>query len=141
MTPRPTGLTKDAGWQIGVSRTLPVDCDAAWEFLLSPAGLSLWIGDGVRLPLEKGLTYRTVDGTTGEIRSLRPRDRIRLTWKPADRARDATIQLAVRPTASGCSVRFHTERLDSEHERTAMRSHWRAVLERLAARVARLGEP
>lgn len=45
MTTKPTGLTKDAGWQIGVTRTLPTDLDIAWDYLLSPAGLSLWLGE------------------------------------------------------------------------------------------------
>ena len=46
ITTRPTGLTKDAGWQVGVSRTLPIDVGAAWDYLLSPAGLAHWLGDG-----------------------------------------------------------------------------------------------
>jgi uncharacterized protein YndB with AHSA1/START domain len=135
-TARPTGLTRDAGWQIGVSRTLPVDVDTAWRVLLSPAGLAVWLGDGVREPLRTGAAYETADGTTGEVRSLHPGDRIRLTWQPPGRGADATVQLTVRPAARGCTVRFHAERLHSEAERTALRAHWRAVLERLAALLA-----
>lgn len=136
MTTRPTGLTKDAGWQVGVSRTLPVDFDTAWEYLLSPAGLSLWLGDGLAGPLEKGRTYETIEGTTGEIRSLRPGDRVRLTWRPPGRQQEAIVQLVLRPAVTGCSVRFHSERLDSENEREAMRSHWRTILDQLAAAIS-----
>jgi len=135
MTTKPTGLTKDAGWQIGVTRTLPTDLDIAWDYLLSPAGLSLWLGDGVPGPLEKGLTYETTDGTIGEIRSVRPGDRVRLTWRPPGRQQHAIVQLALRPSATGCSVRFHSERLDSENERKAMRSHWRKILDQLAVAI------
>lgn len=35
MTSRPTGLTKDAGWEVGVSRTLGTDPGTMWEYLLS----------------------------------------------------------------------------------------------------------
>ncbi len=132
MTSRPTGLTKDAGWEVGVSRTLPTDPGTMWEYLLSEPGLSLWLGDGVPGPLEKGLPFSTTDGTTGEICSLRPGDRVRLTWKPPGRQQYAVVQLALRPAPTGCSVRFHSERLDSESERETMRFHWRKVLDQLA---------
>ena len=41
----PVGLTKDAGWQIGVRKTLPVALEDAWNLLVSEEGLSLWLGD------------------------------------------------------------------------------------------------
>ena len=130
-TERPVGLTRDAGWQIGVSRTLPVDLTTAWERLLSPAGLALWLGDGIATELATGATYRTADGTTGEVRSLRTRDRVRLTWQPPGRPEPATVQLALTEAARGTTVRFHTERLASAEEREALRQHWGAVLDRL----------
>ena len=33
MTQRPVGLTRDAGWEIGVSRTVPFPIDDVWDFL------------------------------------------------------------------------------------------------------------
>lgn len=133
MTERPVGLTRDAGWQIGISRTFPVEVQTAWELLTSPAGLELWLGQGVPTPLTKGASYRTSDGTRGEIRSVRPLDRVRLTWQPEGRAAPATVQLALLPSPRGCSVRFHTEHLVSEQERESMRTHWCKVLDRLEA--------
>ena len=47
MPDTPVGLTKDAGWQIGVSRTLPVTTEEAFAVVLSPEGLAVWRGDGV----------------------------------------------------------------------------------------------
>ena len=55
----PTGLTRDAGWQIGVSRTLPVDLATAWERLLAPAGLALWLGELTTGPLTVGAPFAT----------------------------------------------------------------------------------
>lgn len=131
MSPREVGLTRDVGWQIGVSRTLAVPLDAAWDLLVSPSGLAVWLGDDVSAPLASGDTYTTRDGTTGEVRSVRPRDRVRLTWRPPGRARPATVQVALVARPSGCSVRFHTEHLESAAERERMREHWRTVLDRL----------
>ena len=130
----PTGLTKDAGWEVGVSRTLPVELDVAWDFLISPAGLGLWLGE-VTSPLAKGAEYTTRDGTTGEVRSMRPRDRVRLTWKPEGREQPATVQVAVTPARHGTTVRFHTERLVSKDERGRLRQRWRQALDRIEAQL------
>ena len=34
----PVGRTKDAGWEIGVSRTLPITPQEAWARIEDPAG-------------------------------------------------------------------------------------------------------
>lgn len=129
MSERPTGLTRDAGWQIGVSRTLPVDVADAWRFVVSTAGLRVWLGDDVNTPLAKGQQFTTADGTVCEIRSLHDEDRIRLTWQPPGRPRPATVQLALTPAKSGTTFRFHTERLVDADEREHMRAHWKGVLD------------
>lgn len=127
MTERPVGRTSDAGWQIGVARTIRVGIDTAWDYLMSPQGLSTWLGAGVEGPPVTGRRYETVDGTGGEFRSVRPRDRVRLTWQPAARPDDATVQIALKATKAGCTFRFHTERLYDSEEREAMRQHWRSI--------------
>lgn len=132
MNERPVGLTRDAGWQIGVSRTLPVELDTAWEYLISSDGLAVWLGPGVETPLARGRRYETSDGTSGQIRSLREHDRIRLTWQPIGRPDDATVQIALAPTKTGCTFRFHTERLYDRDERELMRTHWQHVADRIA---------
>jgi len=74
----PVGETKDAGWNIGVSKTLPYSVPELWDFITSTEGITLWLGEGA--VLENGSAYKTADGTTGEVRSIREHDRIRLTW-------------------------------------------------------------
>ncbi len=128
----PTGLTQDAGWQIGVSRTFPVPVEQAWDVLVDGPGLPLWLGPGATIPDEVGHAYRTDDGAEGELRSLRPVDRLRLTWQPAGRGgRPTVVQLVVRPSATGTSVRLHQEHLADADERERQRDHWQAALDRL----------
>ena len=133
MSERPVGLTQDVGWEVGASRTFPLTLEAAWDRMLSPAGLAIWLGEGVPLPLAKGDTYETADGTVGEIRSVRPLDRVRLTWRPADREQEATLQFAISATSTGCSIHFHVEHLVSAEDREAVRAHLRGVLDRLGS--------
>lgn len=135
MSDRPVGLTRDAGWEIGVSRTLPASVHSMWDLLVSPTGLAIWLGGGLGSLPDVGAEYTLADGTRGELRSLRPLDRVRLTWQPPGRDRPATVQVALLATPSGCSVRFHTEQLADAQDRERMREHWRGVLDALAARV------
>ncbi|MFJ1895344.1 MULTISPECIES: SRPBCC domain-containing protein [unclassified Streptomyces] len=123
----PKGLTQDAGWQIGVSATLPFPRSVVWEFMVSPEGIELWLGEGAELPPAptKGTTFETVDGVTGEIRSYRPLDRIRATRGTT------TVQLAVSSSGDRSVLRFHQEHLASAEEREQQRAHWQGVMERV----------
>lgn len=131
----PTGLTKDVGWQIGVSRTVPGTPDEVWATLVGEAGVAVWLGELDALPTRKGEAYRTAAGAAGELRSFRPGERIRLTYQPPGRATPTTLQVALRAggSRSGPStvVTFHQEHLADAGEREAMRAHWKAVVERL----------
>ena len=127
----PVGKTKDAGWQIGVSRTVDRPADEVWEFLSSQQGLAVWLGEGVRLAGVRGEPYETDEGTVGEIRSYRPNDRIRLTWQPVDWEHDATVQVAVTAKGDRTVLRFHQERLADAGEREQQRDHWASVIDRV----------
>ncbi|MEU1219982.1 SRPBCC family protein [Streptomyces microflavus] len=128
----PTGLTRDAGWEIGASRTIHRSPQAVWEFITGPEGAALWLSAEGPLPKEKGAPYRTADGTRGEIRSYHPGDRVRLTHGTS------TVQVTVTPGSSeGRAVlRFHQERLASAAEREERRTYWKGVLDRVVAELA-----
>ncbi len=132
----PTGKTKDAGWQIGVSTTLDHSIDDVWKLLASDEGVGIWLGDGVSLDGSAGQTYETVDGIVGEVRSYHVKNRIRLTWQPKDWTHDTTVQLAVTAKDAKTTLRLHQERLDSSAEREQQRSHWKNIAEQLSARLA-----
>ncbi|NUP25973.1 MAG: SRPBCC domain-containing protein [Nocardia sp.] len=124
----PTGLTADAGWQIGVSRTLPHPPDVVWDYLTGPAGLACWLGSGAEPAPEPGAPYRTDTGVTGEIRSYRPGDRIRLTYGPT------TVQVALTAaTGDRTRLRFHQERMSSPGQREQQRAYWQQVMDRIDA--------
>ncbi|MGI5402216.1 SRPBCC family protein [Streptomyces sp. CA-135486] len=118
----PTGLTQDAGWEIGVSKTLPLPVDIVWEFIASPEGVACWLGEGTQLPTRKGESYEREDGIAGEVRSYRPGDRVRLTYGTT------TLQVAVSAAGEKTVLRFHQERLADSGERERQRAHWKAVM-------------
>jgi uncharacterized protein YndB with AHSA1/START domain len=126
------GQTKDVGWNIGVSKTLPYPVEQVWALLTSEAGLRLWLGD-VALGTRKGDRYETADGTVGEIRSFHPHDRVRLTWRPPGWTHDTTVQVAVTGKGDKTVLGFHQEWLADAEERERQREHWRAAMARVAA--------
>jgi uncharacterized protein YndB with AHSA1/START domain len=131
------GRTKDAGWQIGVTKTITRPTEAVWDFLTSPAGVAIWLGEGVAIRPEPGAGYETAAGIRGETRSFRALDRIRLTWQPRDWPHETTLQLAVRATGPGKTMlRVHQERLTDAAERERQREHWQGVLAELVAALA-----
>ncbi len=136
---RIVGQTGDAGFQLGVQKAVPLGREALWDLLTSPEGLEIWLGPGTEGVVEAGQSYRASDGLTGEIRAIRPGERIRLTWQPADRPAHTTLQLTLscpRNTDQRTTLRFHHEKLAGPDERNRMREHWRdvlAALEELAA--------
>lgn len=126
---RPTGQTKDVGWQIGVRRTLPMHPDAAWKWVISPEGADLWLGQGAALDFEKGATYQLADGTTGEVRVCKPGSHLRITYQPPGRERASTIQVRVIPSGEKTIFAFHEEHLPDETAREQRRAFYQSVLD------------
>lgn len=133
------GKTADAGWNIGVSRTLPYSAAEAWDFLVGREGLEIWLGPGVDLPREKGEAYETANGTRGEIRSYVEADRVRLTWQPKDWDHSSTVQVRLSGTGAKTTLRFHQEWLASAEEREEQRAYWTDVIEHVEAALAERG--
>ena len=127
----PVGETKDAGWEIGVSRTVGHPVERVWAFLTSRPGLDLWLGAGAAPAPERGATYESGDGTTGEVRSWHGLDRIRLTWQPKGWDHETTVQVTVRAIGDRTTIGFHQERMSDGDERERQRDHWRAVMDRV----------
>ena len=128
----PVGLTKDTCWQVGVSRRVPTELHRVWTTLTSPEGLAAWLGPGAAPDPQAGAPYEAADGTTGEMRSWRERDRLRATRLVPGEDHETTIQVTVSTTPTGTRIGLHQERMASQEERSRMRNHWKAVADELA---------
>jgi uncharacterized protein YndB with AHSA1/START domain len=121
-----TGLTKDAGWQVGVRTTVPAPVATVWQYLTGE-GLLVWLGEINALPTEKGAEFVTADGVRGSIRSWTDGTRIRISWQPSDWPHDTTLQLTLREVATGTTIGIHHEKLADREERKLMLGHWKNV--------------
>ena len=121
-----TGLTKDAGWELGVRTTVAAPRAEVWQYLLGE-GLPVWLGDIAEIPTETGAAFETADGVRGTIRSFTDATRIRLSWQPDDWPHDTVLQLTVKEAATGTTIGIHHEKLADRDERKLMLGHWKNV--------------
>ncbi len=76
-------------------------------------------------------------GSSGEIRVVKPGDRLRMTWQPAGWPAPATLQLTLSETRSGkTAIHAQLEKLPDADAREAVRKRWREALERIATAAA-----
>lgn len=113
-----TGKTRDAGWQVGVRRTLPLELDEAWRLLTSPPWLHHWSG------------LEALDPDNPAVRSLTAPRVIRV------RTPDALVQLRMQPAASGTTIAFHEEHLPDAKSRTVRKGHWAQFLDDFASAIS-----
>ena len=129
---RVVGQTADTGFQVGVQKTIPIGLDDAWTLLSSRRGVGCWLGKVGRFTLTEGKTYKTDVGIEGEIRVVKPGNRVRLTWQSPRMKRPATLQIALAASGQKTSFRIHLEHLPSQKSREEMKKHWRGILDSLA---------
>jgi uncharacterized protein YndB with AHSA1/START domain len=130
---RVVGETADTGFQVGVQRSVAADAQEAWELLT--ARPDLWLGEGASVALVEGERYE-LPGASGEVRVVKPGDRLRMTWQPEGWEAPATLQLTLSESASGkTAITAHLEKLPDAAARDEMRARWRETLDRIAAQI------
>ncbi|GAA0850898.1 hypothetical protein GCM10008915_65230 [Bifidobacterium pullorum subsp. gallinarum] len=125
----PVGVSKDAGVQIGVRKTMAMTKEQAWDFLTSPEGLALWIGDVPSIEFRVGHEYESKEGVSGKITVVIPYHKLRLTWKRKAWDNPSRLQIYVLSTNSGkTTIAIHQEMLEDVYMREVMRRYWNEVL-------------
>jgi uncharacterized protein YndB with AHSA1/START domain len=127
---RDVGKTADAGYQIGVRRTLASPEERVWAVLLSPEGLRIWLGGVAELVAGKPFAFK--DGTSGQVRVHKPWSHLRLTWRHPALERPSVLQVRVIPARTGTTLSIHQEQLAGPAVRADMKAHWEQVINRLA---------
>lgn len=106
-----TGLTRDAGWQVGVRKTFPILLEDAWKLITSQEGISAWLGKLPGFQPGEGAEYRLEDGAFGKFTVFKPGSHMRLTWQPGDYPRPSIIQVRVISAGDNTVIAFHQEHL------------------------------
>lgn len=128
----PVGVTKDAGVQIGVRKTIKVEKEKVWDYLTSPQGLPLWIWDVSEFRLQKGYEFKSKEGICGKLTVVLPFRKLRMKWKLPEWEKPSRLQLYLLPTDSGkTTIAIHQEMLDDVYVRELMRRFWADKLEQI----------
>lgn len=123
---RITGQTLSGTFQIGVTKTFPLEIEKAWERILT--GAPQWLGN--ELPKNTGETFSTKDGTCGILKVFKEYSHMRLTWQPRNWKKPSTLQVRVVPKKDNkTAVTFHQENLPNQKSLKQMRDHWKKILE------------
>ncbi|REK77643.1 SRPBCC family protein [Paenibacillus paeoniae] len=132
----PVGVTKDAGVQIGVRKTIAASKERVWDYLVSQEGLKLWAGDVSSFILQKGEVYQSKEGLFGKLTVVKPYHKLRLTWQRPEWDNPSRLQMYVL-SAKGdkTTVAIHQEMLDDIYVREVMRRHWEEKLNELTRRL------
>ncbi|MDG0791399.1 SRPBCC domain-containing protein [Cohnella ginsengisoli] len=121
------GRTKDAGYQIGVRRTVPATVEAAWRFLTGKEGLRAWLGEAESAVVREGESFATREGDSGRFTIVKPLSHMRLQWMKSDWEAPSTLQIRLLPAKQGTTISIHQEKLSGPAAREEMKAHWEGV--------------
>ena len=119
-----------SGFQVSVQRSVPGDAGAAWR-LIEARSDSLFGGP---VELTEGARYEVPAvgdsmAASGEVRVVKPGDRIRMTWQPVGWEAPALVQVTLLEAVSGkTAVNVLIEKLPDTEQREIARAHWRSAL-------------
>jgi len=108
------GLTKDAGWQFGVRKSIPVNASEVWDFLFSDNGTKLWL-----------------KGADKEFSTYKDHSHIRTKWKLKGWTNEATLQMRVLKNAGNTTIAFHLDKLLDEKQREETNNYWTKTLDEI----------
>ncbi|MCC3215529.1 MULTISPECIES: hypothetical protein [Chryseobacterium] len=110
------GLTKDAGWQFGIRKTMPTNVETLWETFFSDRGLGYW-----------------AEGVDQNFSTFKEYSHIRTTWKHKDFEERAHLQVRFIPTKDKdkTTISIHVDNLKNESQREVTKKYWLVVIESL----------
>lgn len=129
---RVTGQTQSSGFQIGVSKTLPVKRDELWNIIITPKVFALIVSDNINPETIINQKRTSETGIEYKITTWESRSHMRMQWKLPEWHSYSILQVRLAAQKSGRTVlTFHQEKMADESIREDMRLHWKEVLTKL----------
>ena len=122
------GQTRDAGFQIGVRKTVAVPAETVWNFLFSEAGLSIWLGKMSLENFELGKLFKTEEEIEGKLSVFKPNSHIRLTWTAKHWTNTSALQIRVIPSKEKATISFHQDKIIDGQQRDEMKKYWDKII-------------
>ncbi|MEO1214083.1 MAG: SRPBCC domain-containing protein [Bacteroidota bacterium] len=130
------GQTKDVGFQFGIRKTISGSTEDIWDYLFSPKGLKIWLGElETEFELKKG--FRTKNGVEGYVRLVKPNSHIRINWKRKDWTNLSTLQMRLITNKEKTTISFHQEKLGDSKQREEVKNYWSDILDKLTTELTK----
>jgi len=114
------------------TKTLPMSSKRAWKLLTSEEGMVKWLRPFSTFPWKAGQCFEVDGGIFGEIRTLKPGVRARLTWQEAHWEKPSVIQINLVPQkGEKCVLVIHHEKIPSVSLKSKLRNQWKEALSSL----------
>lgn len=115
------------------TKTLPLSSRKAWSLLTSEEGMRAWLRPFSPFPWKPGQSFEVDGGVFGEIRTLKPGVRARLTWQEAHWEKPSVVQIHVVPRkGEKCMLVIQHERIPSASLKGKLRDQWKRALAALS---------
>jgi hypothetical protein len=126
---RVTGQTMDAGFQVGINKTIPVPHKKLWALIFVENRLGLFQDN--KLNLAEGLTGVNSRGVSYKITTYRPYSHIRMQWRLPNWDEYSILQIRLNAkTDNNTTLSIHQEKLKNKNTREAMKLFWKKELEK-----------
>lgn len=111
------------------TKTLPVSSRDAWKMLTSESGMRKWLKPFSPFAWKPGQSFEVDGGIFGEIRTLKPGVRARLTWQEAHWAKPSVLQIHLVPRRGDkCVLVIQHERIPTASLKGRLREQWKLAL-------------
>lgn len=112
------GLTKDAGWQFGIRKSVPLNINEVWELLFSEDIIQHWIKHATR-----------------EFSTFKQFSHIRTKWKLKEWANEAALQMRLLSNKDKTVIAFHIDKLLNETQRSETKSYWENAIKTITEQI------
>jgi uncharacterized protein YndB with AHSA1/START domain len=125
------GQNEKGLYQVTVTKMMNIAPKKMWDFLSSPEGLNVWLKPLSEFHMEKGESFEVSGGIFGEVRTIKPPEKVRLKWEDPDWARKSVVQIYVlpRPTEKNrCMLVIMHEELMNPRIKEKQRTYWKGIV-------------
>jgi uncharacterized protein YndB with AHSA1/START domain len=130
---RAEGRNAKGEHSLTATKTLTTTPKKLWALMNSEEGMAAWLQPMSQFTLKKGEQFEKEGGIFGEVRTVKPPIRARLTWQETDQLKPTLLQVYVVPKGDGKKtiLVFYHEKIMSARMRDDLRAYWKAALGRL----------
>lgn len=126
------GKTKNAGWQVGIRKTIPLTSDQLWNFITGNQGMQIIIGDTISATNSYNQDRISEKEIQYKITTIVQNSHLRMQWRLPDWKEYSILQIRVYSTGQNKAVlAIHQEKLVNGNTRAVMKKYWQEKIDNI----------